>query len=62
MSRIDRLGKRIIRKETKGQDNSKLLDKYSKALEKSGFKKGGYLKKVGKVAPSLLNKCGSSRH
>jgi len=27
-----------------------------------GYKKEGYLKKVGKIAPSILNKCGSSRH
>jgi len=63
MAKIDRLGKRIMKRENKGKDNSKLLEKYSKALlKKTGYKKEGYLKKVGKIAPSVLGKCGSSRH
>ena len=66
MAKIDRLGKRIMKRETKGKDTSKLMEKYDAILKKtsckSGYKKEGYLKKVGKIAPSILNKCGSSRH
>ena len=58
MAKIDRLGKKIMKREIKGKDSSRLQEKYDKALLKktgckSNYKKEGYLNKMGKVAPSL---------
>ena len=50
------------------QKRKKIIMPYLKKEDKSmlekrrcGYKKEGYLKKVGKVAPSILIKCGSKR-
>ena len=49
----------------KKEDKSMLEKKGCKSgYKKEGYlkKEGNYMKKVGKIAPSILNKCGSSRH